>query len=119
MSDQETRIDQIERQMLVDRNATNTLLNRTDQLQNDFRTLQATLNQQFANMQQDLHLIIEMFRAQQAQLELVDQRFGVLEGRFDSLESKVDERFDQVGERFGKMDERFDQVIALLSQRGQ
>lgn len=62
--------------MLIDRNATNILLNRTDQLQSDFRTLQATINQQFANMQQDLHLIIEMFRAQQTQLDRIEAKLS-------------------------------------------
>lgn len=76
MSDQNTRIDQLERQMLVDRDATNVLLNRTDQLQSDFRTLQATIN----NMQQDLHLIIEMFRAQQTQLDRIEAKLSGSEG---------------------------------------
>ena len=55
--------------MVVDRNATNALLNKTDQLQSDFKTLQTTMNHQFINVRQDLHLIIEMFRAQQDQLD--------------------------------------------------
>ncbi len=99
MSDQSARIDQIERQMLIDRNATNILLNRTDQIQSDFRTLQTTINQQFANMQQDLHLLIEMFRTQQTQLAEVRQEV-------DGVRQEMKSRFDQVDQRFEATNQR-------------
>lgn len=101
-----------QRQMLIDRNATNVLLNKTDQLQSDVRTLQTTIN----HMQQDLHLIIEMFRTQQAQLDHQQTQLA-------EVKQEMNGRFEQVDQRFSALEQsvnsRFDQVIALLSRHGQ
>lgn len=57
MSSEQTRIEQIERQMLIDRNATNTLLNSVDRIDADIRSFRSEVKQEFAGVHQDLRIM--------------------------------------------------------------
>lgn len=71
----------IEYRLSLVENATDTLIKNTDQIQADLRAMQTSINQQFTNMQQDLHLIIEMYQAQKAVLDKIDTRLQAIEQR--------------------------------------
>jgi hypothetical protein len=62
----------IEHRLALVEGATDTLIKRTDRIEatlSDFRT---EVKQEFANIQQDLRLIIEMYRSQKTQLDRME-----------------------------------------------
>lgn len=72
------------------------LVKTTDEIQYDLRALQNSMSKKLDVMQQDLHLIVEMFRSQQAQLTKMDTRLMSLghdlELQYKLIEQEIQKR---------------------------
>jgi hypothetical protein len=69
---------------------------RFDAADQRFESLQATMDQRFA---------------------AVDQRFVAVDQRFESLQTMMDQRFVAVDQRFAAVDQRFEDLLRFLDRR--
>lgn len=78
------------------------LVKTTDEIQYDLRALQNSMSKKLDVMQQDLHLIVEMFRSQQTQLNKMDTQLVALGHNLELQHKLLEQEIQKREEKEGK-----------------